>query len=743
MILEYTLNTVIDLMKSKEPLYSIYKYCVPIIYNLLNFESLINIFTDADIKSNNSTAAKYTKILLDEKISDSHNYYREFLKSKYNYDVKLRENFDKENKGLYNKFFEDLNKISIISNEIFEDVELIKKLWLQSDHKICLLENIIYYYSYIFYEYYGNYADREIINQNIGNVIFENKTKLIGNIDSKKVLSIENCEENNPEYNQFSSQLKNLFFEPFSFGVAELFFKPEKNYCVLLDRIKIINMVLNDNYNREMMPWNSYEIKNIYRKERNFFAPYIDLKTENTQLFHRYYFETKIKIKPENIISRLENYYFTDIVSNSSNIYGSCIDTIYNPINNFEALMKSNSYQNIKSIYPFFKYGFIPNREFGITNQIIQYCKTSDDINCIGNLPNETDPEPKSNPNCLEQNLIEKQKTNLVFRDILLNYIEKMKTIEKQDTQPIFYNLFSIIKLYFSTDQDPRLNITNLLKKFNFPSNLYSVDELDLIEKNCYFKVIAIFNNLIYLFYKENISTDEKKTFAQFYKFFISIIESIKSLNESSEYDSYYDEPKTNLIDTKENELNNNGILKTFSNKLDKYDKDNDNVVITNIDNRKFETLVKDYRCKVDGTEKKKEYRDIVTLGHLSDKPEIKKIIIKLNFYDCKIDNNEFNIRFNFFDIIKAQLTNIIAERYELVGLIFKDLLINDNLYIRFNNEESYYITKGYRFYKNIHGKKIKDHVLVLKEDYSHYSDYQNRKTPDLVKIEKIRRIKI
>ena len=267
-----------------------------------------------------------------------------------------------------------------------------------------------------------------------------------------------------------------------------------------------------------------------------------------------------------------------------------------------------------------------------------------------------------------------------------------------------------------------RLDIRYIHTKLNFPSNLYSIQEIEAIEKNCYFKIITIFNNLIYFFYKENISVTEKKTSAQFYKFFIYMIESIK---KTYAYNNYCGEQQAILIDVQQNELNTHGINLISSSITDKFKNEKKNKVLKNINDTNFLRLVINHQCKIDGTDD--IYHDQpVKLGSLSDISDIKIIEFKLNFNNCEIDNKEFNIRFDFYDIIKSQLTSIIAERYDLAGLIFKDLLINDNLYVRFENDSTYYISKGYRFYKNIYGKEIKDHIIILKEDYSHKQEYQN-----------------
>lgn len=87
-------------------------------------------------------------------------------------------------------------------------------------------------------------------------------------------------------------------------------------------------------------------------------------------------------------------------------MFSSCINTNYNQINYFIALMKSNSYQNIKKKYPFVKYGFLADIKLNVHNQIINYCKNDNDV--IGYLPSLSNLEPSTKPNCLDNNLIEK-----------------------------------------------------------------------------------------------------------------------------------------------------------------------------------------------------------------------------------------------------------------------------------------------------------------------------------------------
>lgn len=734
-IMDYSLSTIQQLISDKYPSYSIYKYSLPIIYNLLNYQNLTEILRLANNEIS-LTPAKYTKIILEKRESKSINYYKTFSDGKYNYTIDLNTNIEKENKSLYNKFFHDLNKISIVSNDMLDDIELIKNTWINLNYKICLLENIVFYYSFIFYRYYGDSNTRQNINEKICEIIFHNIKPLTVNLNNDtKSATFSNDHDDDDDDNNgklkndntLLNQLQNLFFDPLSFGLCGLFFDFSKDYCILLDWIKIINMVLNDNYSNSMMLWNNFTLM-FYKSEEHFHS----LNLNNLIIFNRYYSQSTFKVNNDNIICQLENYYYTDNINNSSNIYGSCINTVYNPISNFIALMKSNSYQNIKPIYPFIKYGFLSNTNLNIANQIINYDKINNKY-VIGNFF----PENNTNPNCLENTLIEKQKNNQNFKNILLNYIDNIKNIEKQDAQHIFYNIFSIINLYYSNDES--FDMINIFQKLGFPSNLYSIESIEQIESNCYFKIISIFNNLIYFFYRIDITIDEKKLFGQYFRLFLSIIEQIKIKNKSSDYSTYCGESKINP-DYDVNDLNEEI----------KYIKSDDNYEefinfskheLTNIDLNNFIKL-KERGIKFDGNDIKKDSKKDSKKDAKKEKNNIddlinqyttvtnvvqyngiklKTIIIKIKYNQfLKINNKEFNIDFDFFDIIKMQLINIIADRYELVGLVFKDLLINENLYIRFQNDENQYISKGYRFYKNIHDKKIEDHVIVLKSDYSH-----------------------
>lgn len=100
----------------------------------------------------------------------------------------------------------------VISNEILDDIELIKNTWLNLDYKICLLENIFFYYSYIFYNYYGNsYESRKLINEKITDIIFKNRFNLIKHFDKEsETLFIVNDDKPN-ETNKLNKQLKISF----------------------------------------------------------------------------------------------------------------------------------------------------------------------------------------------------------------------------------------------------------------------------------------------------------------------------------------------------------------------------------------------------------------------------------------------------------------------------------------------------------------------------------------------------
>lgn len=762
-IMSYVLSVVTELIKKKDPLYMIYKYCFPIIFNLLNNKTLSDTFA----KANNhvsTTVAKYTNILITTRKSDSYNITRSFSDSKYNHTIDLETKLKNENISLYNKFFEDVNKISIISSEMFDDIELIKNIWLRIDHKISTIDNIIFYYTYIFYEYYGKSNEaRQIISSNISKVIFQNTTNLVAETDVlRKVMSISNTET----VNNLHMSFKNIFYDPITFGVANLFFKFEKEYCVLLDWIKIINMTLNDNYGL-IMPWNQLKITKFEIqksdepiKTQNYksdgtestavdivFAPQINENFIN--IYNAFYIKSNFEVNNENIIVKLANYQYKDNVSNSSNIYGSCINCNYNSLGSFMALIKSNSYKNIKNVYPFVKYGFPTNKTHQIENQIINYYKENNTVNIIGNEPDNT---TYTNPNCLEENLIMKTKNNLLLKNELEDYIRKIKTIEKEDAQLIFYNLFTIINVYFYNtleQEDSELNIYNLFKKFGFPSNLYLVDEIESIQKNCYLKILSYFNNIVYIYYKtkkeKSTSVEDKQIFSQSYKYFVSLCDNVKTIG--SEYSDYCGEQFKNPI--KEYKYNISNI--TFEQRTSNHEINTKQNDILNIRSESvFNDLlalgnvisVDDKQKIKTGTSKKSTL--LIKYDHNdakftkftkkiteSKKIEIEHINLSFNYNNCKFENSEVNINFNFYDIIKTQLNEIINDSYDLLGLTFKDLILNDNIYIRFENSENMYIPKCYRFYKNIYGKQIDSHVLVMKDDYAHKSDFKNNNSPN------------
>ncbi len=397
---------------------------------------------------------------------------------------------------MYRKFYYDINKVSVFSSELLDDLEIIKDIWLRLDHRICLTKTIIYYYCYVYLKYYtgtiperSSGASSQTISSNTANINvnghsinlkeyldFLVKKKIFGKIINSTESDSSDSDESSSEEqgaarvsssrprvsvntlevvdrgtefritldNYYSTKdlpdneepILNLFLDPLSLCLINLNISNEEPF-IMLNWIKIMTMTLNDCYNTEIIPFKKLTIK-PYNKSEHELLSYKKINSDKQiNIFHRYYVETEIT--QSTIANKLLNFTYKDYVNNSSNFYGMCIDSDFNNINSFFSLMKSNSYENIFNIFPFVKYGYITNPALRIDNTVIEYIKYDESsgpdsiVNYqIGSY------DSADNPNCLNNNLVSFISSTIDYLKIFNDYIEKIRTIEKKNAQVIF-----------------------------------------------------------------------------------------------------------------------------------------------------------------------------------------------------------------------------------------------------------------------------------------------------------------
>ncbi len=754
MIIDYSYKITNYLMIKKNLTYPIYKYCLPIIYKLTFQEKLNELFEEADRLNSDTKCSYYTEKIIQNKFSNSS---EKFYSLKNEKSIDLDNMFKKESRSLYKKFYHDINKISICSKELVEDIELIKNVWFSLDHRICLGQTIVYYYSYIYLKYYTGtlgsttgsgagagassttnlnpFGPIQITGSNLSFKDFADfviKKKIFRKPESmepdEQILKISSDRRNfdirldtyydNKELPDNLEPIANLFLDPLSLCLINFNIRKEDPF-ILLNWIKIMIMNLNDCYDPNIIPFNEFKIELYNRKsdKKKQITELLSYKTldsdKQINIFHRYYIKTKGEISESNILNKMLEFVYTDYANNSSNFYGMCIDSDYNNIDSFFSLMKSKSYENIFNIFPFVKYGFISSSKLKINNTIIKYIdyEPESDSDSSDSSDSSDYPDPiikyqigsydiKNNPNCLSDNLITFVNSTINYSQILSEYIDGIKTIEKKNAQTIFYNLYTISKLYSTPENGLDLDLRLLFEKMSFPANLYTIQEINDSGTDYYFKIICIFNNLIYIQTQDASDTDTKAKFSELIKMFISIYSQVKVIISNPESTMFY---KSGIQSNKIN-------IDTFKYRFTEYKKEFEKkteYLDTSFPTYRTNCLTNNY--------------DNASLFERTTSNITKSITFNFTyFYKFLMDNDDFNIRYNFFDVIYNQLFQIISPSYYLINPTFKDTIFNDNLYIEFKNQEGYNIERAYRFYKNIYDNtNIKPHVLVFKNQFA------------------------
>ena len=345
---------------------------IEIFYSLLSLYKYIDMLDD---KLNSKTNQRMSNILNLKnrilKFKNKQKYYDFLIKSKSN-PVVLKDDFDnsfieKDNKWLLERYGEDVDQIlSNVYDSKINTIQLPKSIECNE----AVSDNVIS----ATVSNNNLYANYDIVQNNINNILRENNVPFVFNILSNKEVNI------NSSINKRGATIEIIINFEYCSMVNELIISPISKYPMKINKVVAslgsnnTDIVYEGNTNTSLTP------KILYNP--------ISYKFKNIKVTSIHVFVTQIHAERENFIFNEEDYLLNNLTNGTINT--NEIFDIYNLKNKYSNITGYNYEFAFKYLIPyrneFEKCGIYVTREINICNSIKQIMIKTDQNNAVNSL---------------------------------------------------------------------------------------------------------------------------------------------------------------------------------------------------------------------------------------------------------------------------------------------------------------------------------------------------------------------